>query len=220
MRAPHRRRRNLAQQMVAGAVGLCALLPPAARADTGSSGTGALPRSTTANLDFNVTIGKLLFFRIGPAAWPATSSVQSTAAFTLTPSIPAVPTVPVTGSNQPANWSGAAPFFTVSSPAQVLPVEVRSNAGTVGLNASASSPLSNGTSTIPLSQIVIASSDSGLPAPPVPATSTGATVNVSGTDFANLVTLRTANWTFSYANSANRVAGTYTGQVTFTASTP
>jgi hypothetical protein len=32
--------------------------------------------------------------------------------------------------------------------------------------------------------------------------------------------VRTANWTFSYANLASRTAGTYTGQVTFTASSP
>ena len=48
-------------------------------------------------------------------------------------------------------------------------------------------------------------------------------VNVAGggTGTANaLATVRNANWTFSYANSASRVAGNYSGQVTFTATTP
>lgn len=221
MRALHCRRPGLARRRVASAIALCALVPPAVHADTGNSGTGALPRNTTASLDFNVTIGKLLFFRIGQAAWPAASTVQSTAAFTLSPAIPAVPTVPVTGSNQPVNWNGAVPFFTVSSAAQVLPVEVRSNAGTVSLNATATTPLTSASSIIPLSEILIASSDnSGLPAPLVPATGTGASVSVGATDYLPLVTVRTANWTFSYANAANRPAGSYTGQVTFTASTP
>jgi hypothetical protein len=42
---------------------------------------------------------------------------------------------------------------------------------------------------------------------------------VTGTSFSNLVTIRNANWTFSYAPVAP-AAGNYTGQVTFTASVP
>jgi len=209
----------------AGLAALCCgalttLAAPIARADTGSSGAGVLPRTASANLDFSVTIGKLLFFRVGAAAYPTASAVQSSLVFQLTPAIPAVPTAPVVGNNQPVNWNGAEPSFAVSSAAQVLPVEVRSNAGTVSLQANATTPLSSGSATIPLSEILIASSDAGLPAPLVPAAGNGASVAVTGTAYGNLVTVRAADWTFSYANSALRRAGSYAGLVTFTASTP
>ena len=141
-------------------------------------------------------------------------------AFVLAPSIPGVPTTPVAGSNTSVNWSGAAPSFSITPSGNVLPVEVRSNAGQVTLRATATTALASGANTIPLSEITIATSDSNLPAPLIPNTGTGAAVNVVATAFAGLVTQRTANWTLSYANLASRRAGTYTGQVTFTASSP
>jgi hypothetical protein len=179
-----------------------------------------LPLSTTANLDFTIAIDKFIFFRIGDGAWPTPGGTTSTVGFVLTPSIPGVPTTPAAGSNQSVNWSGAAPTFSIAPSGNVLPVEVRSNAGQVTLRATATSALASGSNTIPLSEITIASSDSNLPAPSIPDSGTGTAVNVVGTSFSNLVTLRTANWTFSYANLASRTAGTYTGQVTFTASSP
>ncbi len=148
----------------------------------------------------------------------------SSVAFVLAPSIPGVPTTPVAGSNTSVNWSGAAPSFSITPSGNVLPVEVRSNAGQVTLRATATATattaLASGANTIPLSEITIATSDSNLPAPLIPNTGTGAAVTVVATAFAGLVTQRTANWTLSYANLASRRAGTYTGQVTFTASSP
>lgn len=172
------------------------------------------------NLDFTIAIDKFIFFRIGDGAWPTPGGTTSTVSFVLTPSIPGGPTTPVAGNNTSVNWSGAAPTFSVTPSGNALPVEVRSNAGQVTLRAAATAPLTSGANTIPLSEITIASSDSNLPAPPIPNSGTGTTVNVVGTSFANLVTQRTATWTFSYANLASRTAGTYTGQVTFTASSP
>ena len=205
---------------LAGLVGAAATMP-AAHADSSTSATSFnVPRSTGANLDFTIGIEKFIFFRIGTGAFPTPSGTINTVSFALTPSIPGGPTTPATGNNTAVNWSGAAPSFSVTPSGNVLPVEVRSNAGQISLRATATTALTSGANTIPLSEITIATSNAGLPAPLIPNTATGAAVNVAATSFTNLVTLQAADWTFSYANSANRPAGIYAGQVTFTASTP
>ncbi|MGF6350611.1 hypothetical protein [Variovorax sp. W2I14] len=205
---------------LACAAGIAATMP-AAQADSSTSATSAnVPRSTQASLDFTIGIQKFIFFRIGDGNFPNPGGTTGTVTFTLTPSIPGVPNTPAAGNNTAVNWSGGAPSFAVTPNGNVLPVEVRSNAGQVTLRATATAPLASGANTIPLSEITIASSDANLPAPAIPNTSTGSAVNVVGTSFNNLVTQRNANWTFSYLNSASRVAGTYNGTVTFTASTP
>lgn len=195
----------------------------AAHAASASSGAGSLPRTASVTLDFAIQIDKFIFFRIGDGAWPTPGGTPSSVAFTLTPSIPGVPTTPAPGSNVPVNWSGAAPGFSVAASGNVLPVEVRSNAGQVSLRATVGTPLASGSSIIPMSEITVSSSSTDLPAPPIPANGTGSAVNVAGGGTGtvnNLVTVRNANWTFSYANSASRPAGSYSGQLIFTASTP
>jgi hypothetical protein len=171
--------------------------------------------SASARLDFNLSIGKFLFFRVGSGTFPSTSSTVDTVTFNAAPSIPASPG---NGNSQSISWNGSAPAFTANN--ATLPVEVRSNAGQISIRATASTPLSSGTVTLPLSDIKITSSDSNLPAPLVPASGTGAAVNVTGTSFANLITERNANWTFSYLPSAPPTAGVYQGVITFTASSP
>jgi hypothetical protein len=194
---------------------------PAAHADSSTSATSAnVPRSTAVSLDFTISIQKFIFFRIGDGVWPTPGGTTSAVGFALTPSIPSGGTTPAAGNNTAVNWSGGAPGFAVTASNNVLPVEVRSNAGQISLRATVSTPLTSGANTIPMSEITVATSDANLPAPPIPNTGTGTGVNVIGTSFSNLVTLRTASWTFSYANSASRPAGTYSGVVTFTASTP
>ncbi|MDR6520496.1 hypothetical protein [Variovorax atrisoli] len=218
LRSTHRAGTLAMAGLIAGALGAGMTASQAASSTAGPSAT--VPLSTGVNLDFTIAIDKFIFFRIGNGAWPTPGGTPSTVSFVLTPSIPPVPTTPVAGNNRSVNWSGAAPAFSVTPSGNALPVEVRSNAGQVTLRATATTPLASGASTIPLSEITIASSDANLPAPQIPNTGTGTAVNVAGTAFANLVTQRTATWTFSYANLASRTAGTYTGQVTFTASSP
>lgn len=174
--------------------------------------------SASANLDFVVEIGKFIFFRVGTGAFPAASGTIDTVAFNAVPAIPAGAVVPVPGNNTTVNWNAALPSF--SAAATVLPVEVRSNAGQVTIRATATTPLNSGANNIPLSQILLSTSDANLPAPAIPDTGTGLAVNVAGTAFGNLVTQRNANWTFSYNPPVTQRAGNYTGQVTFTASSP
>lgn len=211
-----------------GAVAAACLLataaaaPVAVHAASSTAGpSSAVPLTTgIVALNFSLSIDKFIFFRIGDGAWPTPGGTTSSVSFTVAPTIPGGPTTPTAGNNKSVNWSGGAPTLGVTPSGNVLPVEVRSNAGQIGLYATVTTPLSAGSSTIPMSEITVSSSDSNLPAPLIPATGSGTTVSVTPTDPTGLVTLRTANWTFQYANSASRTAGTYSGVVTFTASSP
>ncbi len=182
---------------------------------TGNNGT----LTATARLDFAITIDKFLFFRVGTGAFPTASSTIDTVAFDLSASIPAAGVAPVPGNSTAVDWSGALPSFSAGT-TTVLPVQVRANAGAVTLQASPTTPLTSGAHTLPMSHIVVTSSDANLPAPPIPDTGTGTAVSVTGTAFSNLVTNRSAQWTFAYAGTATPHAGVYAGQVTFTASAP
>lgn len=201
----------------------CAVLMMAtvhAGADTGTQSATILnPNravSAQANLDFAINIGKFVFFRVGTGAFPTASGTVDVVGFTLQPSIPAGGVVPVTGNKISVPWNGAAPTMNASA-AVSLPVEVRSNAGTISITATATTPLASGADSIPLSQIVITSSDSNLPAPLVPNAGVGPPVSVVATSFAGLVTQRSANWSFAYNQLTNPPAGAYSGQITFTA---
>ena len=198
------------------ALACCALLAAlslSAHADV-ANGTN----SAQAELDFEIVIGKFLFFRVGAGAYPAASSTVNTVSFNAVPTIPPGAVTPLPGNNTTVNWSGALPAFTTT--ATSLPVEVRSNAGQVSIRAIVTTPLASGANTIPMSQIVLSSSDANLPAPVVPDAGTGAAVTVAGSAFGNLVTTRSANWTFSYNPLATQRAGNYNGTISFTASSP
>ncbi|WP_423934774.1 hypothetical protein [Comamonas sp. 23] len=199
-------------------------LCPAAQAGSATSGTGNLPRNTPAvALNFSIQIDKYVFFRIGDGAWPTPGGTTSQVGFSLSPSIPAVPTTPTTGNNTAVNWNGTAPTFAVAASGNVLPVEVRSNGGQVSVFATVTTALTSGANTIPMNMVSITSSDAALPAPTLPASGTGTSVNVTGggTGTVNsLVTIRTANWTFGYNSAISRTAGNYSGQLSFTASVP
>lgn len=198
---------------------LTGLIAVSAKAELSTmAGTNANPNrslTATARLDFNINIDKFIYFRVG-----GVSSID-TVSLTTTASIP-TSTTPVTatnGNNQPVAWNGTAPSFATTN-AVVLPVQLQSNAGQVNIKTTVSSALSNGTNTIPFSGLNISSSDSNFPAPPVPDSGTGASVNVTPTAFSNLVTIRDANWSFAYSSTQGLVAGVYNGQLLFTASAP
>ncbi|MGD9889090.1 MAG: hypothetical protein AB7S56_07485 [Halothiobacillaceae bacterium] len=176
--------------------------------------------STSVNLDFRITLNKFIFFRVGTGAFPNTSAVVDTVGFQLQPSIPAGGVTPNDGNNIGVAWDGQAPSFSTQASNNVVPVDVRSNAGQVSIRASVVNALSNGTETIPMSNISVTSSDANLPAPPIPDSGSGAAVNVTATSFGDLVTNRQAEWTFNYGGSGNISSGTYNGQLLFTASTP
>lgn len=173
------------------------------------------PYSVSARLDFRINIGRYLYVRVGP-----TGAGLATVAFAASATLPNAPTTAVTGNNQPVPWNGAAPSFSTTASNNVLPVQIGSNAGTVSLQATVLSALSNGVSTLPMNSIAIASDNAGLPAPALPAAGTGSASTVTGTAFGGLVTQQSANWTFTVTATPAMRAGAYSGQVGFTASVP
>lgn len=220
------------------AMAMLCLSPAGAWADlqtgTNPAATPNAAISRTARLDFIINIDKMLFLRVGSGSGfsgaasgsgPAAGGTIDTLTFTSTPTIPAAATAPSNGNNIAASWNGTAPGFSASAP-QALPVEVRSNAGQVSIVGQATTPLTSGANTLPMSSIGITSSDPGnLPAPVVPNAGLSASVLVAsggaGTAAApTLLTYRTASWTFAHTPVAGATAGLYNGQITFTASAP
>ena len=170
--------------------------------------TGAGPNSTAARLDFRIVIPRVLFLAVGAGAGGVAltgNAAIDLVTFDYTANPGAVGTGP----------TGAAGTIT----GNIVPVRVVGNAGPIGLTAATVGALNNGTAaeTIPWSEITAVSSDAtNFPSPVIPASGTGASSAVvvsSGTKITN----RTANWTYSYANSAIVPAGTYGGAGTATA---
>lgn len=201
--------------------GLAWLAAPAARADVGTASGGSATTSlrASARLDFVLNIGRFIFFRVGPSPYPATSTTPASVSILMQPSIPSLPTQPATTADNVAlPWSGGVPTFAPVSTG--VPVEVRTNAGQISIRADVVSALNSGSNNIPLSQVVVSSDDALFPAPALPDTGSGPSVTVGGTAFNNLVTIRSATWSFSYSPATLPPPGTYTGQVSFTAVSP
>lgn len=164
--------------------------------------------SATARLDFRVVVPRILFLAVGTGSGAfATNTTIDTVTFDYT-------------GNPAAVGTGAAAAAITGA---VVPVRVVGNNGQVTLAASTTGALTNGTAdTIPWTEITATTSLAALPSPTIPATGAGTASNVtlsSGTR----ITDRSANWTFSYANSAVVAPGTYgttNGRVTYTAAMP
>lgn len=166
-----------------------------------------------ARLDFRVIIPRVLFLGVGTGATAvpeATNTTVDLVTFDYTSNPGAVGTGAIAGS-----ITGA-----------VVPVRVMGNNGQIVLTAATTGGLSNGDGdTIPWTEITATTSAATLPSPVIPATGTGAGSNVtlsSGTK----ITDRSADWTFSFANSTVVPAGIYgatvanNGRVTYTATMP
>lgn len=179
---------------------LVALLPVVAHAESNvSTGTGTL--TATGRVNFSITIPRVLFLQVGTGTLLASNGTIDTIAFT--------PSAGVVG-------SGAAVAATAGSGdlgnGQVT-VRVIGNVGSVALTATGPATLTNGTGgTIAWTQIVTAVSGG----------TTHPIINGAGVSYpasGNVVNL-TGGWTYTYANSVTPAAGTYTGTVTYTATTP
>ncbi|MCW5654931.1 hypothetical protein [Hydrogenophaga sp.] len=164
--------------------------------------------SATARLDFRVVIPRVLFLGVGTGAAGLTTNTT-------------IDTVTFDYTGNPAAVGTGAAASTITG--NVVPVRVIGNNGQVSLVASTTGALTNATAdTIPWSEITATTSLAALPSPVIPNTGTGTGSNVtlsSGTK----ITDRSANWTFSYANSGVVAPGTYgttNGRVTYTASMP
>lgn len=208
-----REKRRLRARSILALVAMFASLVTHAevRATTAPPGAGATsPVSASVSLDFTAVIGEILFFRLG-----APGSTVETITFDLNILLPPQ----CKKEPLPICFGNGIPVRATAN--GTLPVEIKANRSAVQITASVGQPLTDGRSVIPLSQILISSSDPlNFPAPVVPNGGTGIAVTGVTTSFAGQVTERSATWTFAYANTVSPSAGAYTGQIVFTVSSP
>lgn len=172
--------------------------------------TGAM--STTSKLNFAVNVPKILYLRVGD-----TGATINTVTFTL--GLTGLGAVPVSDAMFSGTMPPAAPTTSVAdnngtTTDGAVAVQLWTNNGTSSLTCSGAA-LTSGANTIALTNITVTNAGAGTLAHPganlaCAAASRGAagTNNLSDT------------WTFAYAPAALPAPGSYTTQVTYTASQP
>ncbi|MBX9402402.1 hypothetical protein K4L06_13890 [Lysobacter sp. BMK333-48F3] len=195
------------------AVALLAGAPLLAQAESQYSTGSATPLTAAAKLDFQITIPKILFLRVGSGADYTTTATVNQIAF-------AVPAANV--------GNGAAVTATATSGDLgngEVTAKVVGNNGNITLGATALGALSNGAAgdTISYSQIATASDTAALPAPTL---TDGASAPLTIAPASGKVVNRSARWTYTYLNNNVVAPGVYGGvnannsRVTYTASMP
>jgi hypothetical protein len=182
---------------LAAAVAAAIAAPLAARAESNvSTGAGAL--SATARVNFSIVIPRFLFLQVGTGTLLAANATIDTISF--------APAVAVVGNSTAVAGTGG------NLTGGAVTARIIGNTGNVTLAATGPANLTSGSDTIPWTQIATAVTG-GVTHPTINganATFTAASgvVNVNGT------------WTYSYLNTITPAAGTYTGQVLYTATAP
>ena len=187
-------------------------LPGTLMADSNSA-NGASP-STSARLDFRVTIPGVLRFQVGTAGLGNIDIIDFD------------PPVATLGNGTDTPGTGG----DGTAGAGAVTVDLFSNAGQVTIteeNNGSGNGLNNGTAgeNIPYSEIITTSGDPTNFAAPTLSNSTKNTSTPSPTSGNNKVTNRSTTWSYAYDNSTDYPAGTYGtqangGRVTYTAATP
>lgn len=173
-------------------LGLIAMTPAMAESDFA---IGAAPEAS-ARVDFEVNIPRFIRFQVGSANSVVDEVVFDVAAANVGD-----------GSDVAATTNGT------------LGVSLTGNVGTISLDATTTALLTDGTDTISWAEILTSSSDAALDVPAIVDIGTGAAESITA-NVGTRVVARTADWTFQYSNTDVVAAGTYTGQVTFTAANP
>lgn len=196
--------------LFAAAVALL-LAGASAPAHAGSATDGAGALNLNQSLNFTLVYPRFMRFRVGAAAAGSVNTLEF------------APTVVNVGNATPLGGSGG----DVSG--STVTVEIVGNNGQVVITPTNNSGgLGLGTGTpgdgyISYAQIATASSDPALPPPTL---ADGGGTASQPTPTAGLITVRSAQWTYSYQNQAFPSAGTYGagggtgGRVTYTASMP
>lgn len=176
-----------------------------------TTGSGTL--TATAHLDFRIIIPKVLYFAVGSGS---SSLADDTT----------VDQVTFDYSTNPASvGTGAAPGATTNG---TVNVRVLGNNGVVAVTATTAGALANAETpadTIAWSQISTASSDANFPAPTIPDTGTSSPVTNIVLSSGTKITNRSAQWTYTFANTNLVAPGIYgtsarNGRVTYTATMP
>jgi len=159
---------------------------------------GAL--NADARLNFRINIPKFIIFTVGTAGSTVDEVVFD----------PAVADVAVGNPGTAATTNGTVTVSLISNGGMVAIAEANDGGGS-GLS-------DGGINNISYSQIITDDTGSPIPAPTL-SDAGGNSENVTPT--INGITVETGQWTYTYDNPATPPApGTYTGQVTYTASVP
>jgi hypothetical protein len=196
-------------------VGAIALLASSAVMAESDISTAAGPSSAAANLDIEVKIPRVLFLQVGTGTTQDVNGTIDKLTFT-------VPAATLgDGTSVAASGSDIGNTNNVT-------VKVFGNGGNITLKAVASANLSNGTNTIPWSEIsvipdVLPSTGgfvgTAIPHPPIN-DATGVVITAT-----NKVVRQIGKWTYYYSNNNSYAEGTYggtttNGRITYTASMP
>jgi len=189
---------------LATALSLAVAVPSQVFAEANTT-TGAGPLSTNARIDFQISIPRMLRFRVGSAAGIDLIDFQ--------------PTLADVGNGTDISATAGSGDLGNGD----VTVQVASNAGQVTINHDSNGvSLSNGNGdTIPYTEILTASSDAANLAAPVLGTAGNSQPTLTGG-----LTNHSATWTYTYDNSVMYPSGVYGGvntnggRVTYTASTP
>ena len=201
------------------ALGTAALaLPLAALAESNVQTGAATATGATAHVDFQITIPKILYLRVGTGSSYTTGVLAANTNIDL---ITFAPTAAQLGSGAVAGTGGD--LLNGTETAAVV-----SNSGNVTLNATSNGALSDGAGdSIAFTQITTAvATNTSTTALPAPTLANGASANVVLTAPATKVISEDAKWTFAYANSAVVPTGTYGGvntnnsRIVYTATMP
>ncbi|ROU08546.1 hypothetical protein [Lysobacter enzymogenes] len=199
------------------AASLLAGLPLLAQAESQYSTGTASPITATARLDFQITVPKILFLRVGAGADYSNTATINQIAF-------AVPA---------ANLGNGAPVAATLASGDLgngaVTAKLLGNNGTIALSSSTVGALSNGAGdSISYTQIqTTTATNTSATALAAPALADGAvTSNNVAPNVGSKVVNLDAKWTYAYLNGAVVAPGTYGGinannsRVTYTASMP
>src|SRR5882762_2078990 len=183
--------------------------------------TGAATASpgATAHVDFQITIPKILYLRVGTGSSYTTGTYTNNAAVD---QINFAPTATTAGNGTAVAGTGGDLTGGVETAAVV------SNSGNVTLNATATGALSDGAGdSIAYTQITTtATTLTSATALPAPTLANGTSANVVITAPPTKVIIQDAKWTYAYANTTTPPAGIYggvnvnNGRVVYTATMP
>ena len=174
-----------------------------------AAGTGAV--SANASVNLRVAVPKLILLRVG------SQTAVDEITWTNTPSWSTSPTTLVDGDNQAANWDGVAPSLSITSTTNALAVYAWHNGGAAGatltFTGTAFTPAGGPT----LTNITVADTALGTG---TAIAHPGANLGTATAQNLTTNTLYSRTWTYTLGGTpASWAAGTYSGSVTYTATT-
>ncbi len=159
--------------------------------------------AASARLDFRITIPRVIFLRVGSGTDFATN-----------------PTVDTVDFNVPDGASGSGAAVAGQSSAAIT-ARVVGNGNNISFSATGTpgglNPSGGGAPTVPWTQIVAVSGGGSLPHPAI---GNGTAGTASSLVASGGVVDQSSSWSFSYRNNSVLPAGTYSGQVIYTAALP